>query len=112
MKEEIKIGDLITTYWKGFYEVTRIERRWENKKGETYYERYANCLSVYDPETCGDEINPLYHFIQKYSSEGKPVKLKTIKSCDTQFCKLAKDFIPIETKRLQNIIDNLNNIKY
>ena len=107
----MKIGDLVTAYWKGYYEIINIKRRWERKQGETPYQKQAYCLTEYDPETCGIEMNPLYNLIQRYSAEGKPVKTSKIQTCDSGFCKLAKDFIPLEVNRLEVIINDLNNIK-
>ena len=103
----MKVGDLITTYFKGFYELVRIERRWEYRLGTTLYQKQANCKSIYDPETCGEEMSPLFYFKQKYSAEGKPVNIKTIKCCSASFCKPAQQFIKEEIVRLQTIMDNI-----
>ena len=106
----MKEGDLVTTYWAGFYEIINIRRRWEWKYGQSTYEKHAYCKEVYDENTCGIEMNPLFELKQIYSKEGKKVNSKQIKSCDSQFCELASIFIPKEIERLNIKIKNLNEI--
>lgn len=108
----MKVGDLVTSYWKGFYEIVKIERRWEYKLGETECYRRSHCLTEYDPETCGKEMRPTFFLTQRYTAEGKPVKGKVTRACDSSWCHLVENFIPNEIKRLEAIIENLKKIKY
>lgn len=113
MNNNIKVGDLITAYWKGLYEVVKIERRWKNKtkvdQGEHWMCAYA-IHENYDDKTCGEELPPLVHVIQKYSSKGKPVKSTEIEVCSLEFCKPAKEFLRKELKHLREITSRLENI--
>lgn len=109
----IKVGDLISTYWAGYYEVTNVIRRWESKKGTTDYERLAYSIlgeENYSEDTCGKEINPLITIIQKFTKEGKPVVTKKEKTCDSQFCKPAKEHLEEEIKKLTEVLKQLEDV--
>lgn len=109
---DIKIGDLTTAYWKGFYEVVDITRRWKNKHHADNWEQQAYCIrGTYDEANCGEEMNPLIHVIQRYSAEGKPIKSKKIRMCDSAFCKPADAFIKDEIQRLSEVIERLKKVK-
>ena len=101
MEEDIKVGDLITTCYKGYYRLTKIQRRFYTQYDVDYYPSLKAVLGV--------EYSPLFHFIQEYDSEGKP-KTGKEKACDSQFCKLAKISIEEEIKKAQNKINNLKEI--
>ena len=96
----MKEGDLISTYYKGFYRLEKIERRFHDKDSLrfTSSEHYI-----------GEEYSPLFHFIQEYDSNGKRVKGK-LKHCDGGFCKLAVDFITAEIEEMNQKIKQLNAV--
>ena len=83
----MKVGDLITTYYAGFFRLEKVERRFYTEEHIKYFPSYKDKL--------GEEYSPLYYFTQEYDSNGKPKKSKQ-KACDAQFCKPAKDFIKKE----------------
>ncbi len=100
---KIEIGDLITTYWKGFYQVTKIQKRWRNP--------HNNIHSSYElTDECNQEMNPLIYFIMKYSDEGKPVKRNKEQCCDASFCKLSSEEIPKRIIKLKETISNLEKL--
>lgn len=76
----MKIGDLITTYYKGIWRLTRIERRFRES---------------------GEEYNPLFYFTQVCTFEGKEAKRENC--CDSHFCKPAGEYIKKEEERLEKI---------
>jgi len=108
----MKVGDLVTSYWKGFYEIVKIERRWKNNGRTTEHGRRSYCFTEYDPVTCGEEMSPLLHIIQKYNEEGIPIKGKAVRFCDSYYCQLAEMFIPKKIEKLQTIIENLKQINH
>jgi hypothetical protein len=110
MKTDIQIGQIVTTYYAGYFEVTRIEQRWLNKTKETAYEQSAYCIRGEHTADCGEEMNPIIYFKQLYDAKGNPKKSKE-KGCDSSFCKLAKESIEAEINSLQEIINKLSNIK-
>lgn len=99
----MKIGDLITTYFKGYYRLTKIEKR--------YITQELKNSNVYKDSNIGDEYSPLYHFVQIYDSNGNPKKSKE-KQCDALFCNKAENYIKDaiksnldKNKKLQNVLD-------
>jgi len=108
----IQVGDLVTSYWKGYFEVTAVKRRWAQiKASATQGQKYAYATFVYDAATCGEELNPIIHLSQRYRSDGTPVKVsKTTRSCDSAFCKPAKEEIRRYIAELEQVIKNLNQI--
>ena len=90
----MKEGDLITTYYKGFYRLKRIEKRYL-----TQYD--VDTYTVYKGRKVGEEYGALLYFIQEYTQEGNPVKTAKEKCCDIQFCKLASDYISEEIKNMR-----------
>lgn len=74
----MKIGDIITTYYKGFFRIEKMEERESTP-------------------------SPLYYFYQVCDSNGKPVKGNVLKSCDALFCAPAEDFIKKEEERLNKL---------
>lgn len=104
------IGQKITTYYAGYFEVTRIERRWLNKTKDTEYaQRAYNIRGEYTDE-CGEEILPLIYFKQLYDAKGNPKKSKE-KGCDMSYCKPAVETINAEIQSLQEMINKLSNLK-
>jgi hypothetical protein len=89
----MKEGDLITTYYAGFFRLKRIERRF-------YTEKDINTYSSCKDKKIGEEYSPLFYFEQEYDSNGNPKKGKE-KRCDAEFCKLANEFIIEELQKLE-----------
>lgn len=109
----IKVGDLVSAYWAGYYEVIKINRRWEKKDGKTLHERTAYSIlgeENFSEDTCGEEMNPLITVIQKFTKEGKPVVTKKEKICDSCFCKPAKEHIEEEIKKLVEVLKQLEDV--
>lgn len=65
MKDEIKVGDLITAYHKGYHIVTEVQER-------------TKAIDRTD--------SPLIHYNQIVDSTGKPRKSKGL-CCDAAFCR-------------------------
>lgn len=86
-QNEIKVGDLITAYHKGFHEVKRL-------------------YSI--PDGRGNEC-PQVDYEKRYNENGTVAKGQK-KSCSINYCTLAKDFIPERIKQLQEEIDNLQKL--
>jgi hypothetical protein len=97
----MKEGDLITTYYAGFFRLEKIERRFYTEDYIKYFPSFKDKL--------GEEYSPLYHFTQEYDSNGKPKKSKQ-KSCDAQFCNLAEDFIKQEILDMEERKQNLEKL--
>jgi hypothetical protein len=72
MKDEIKVGDLITAYHKGYHRVTAVTRR--------FGPQYASNRSA------GDEQSPLITYDQVLDSNGKQKKRAGL-DCDAAFCR-------------------------
>jgi hypothetical protein len=104
------IGQKITTYYAGYFEVTRIERRWLNKTKDTEYaQRAYNIRGEYTDE-CGEEFSPIIYFKQLYDAKGNPKKSKE-KGCDMSYCKPAIDSVNAEIQSLQELVNKLSNLK-
>lgn len=82
--DELKPGDLITAYQKGYHEFIAYEDR-------------------------GPKQVPLILYKRKFDSNGKPSKSKVL-TCDAAYCRLAKDKILKEIKNREEQIENLKNI--
>lgn len=99
----MKEGDLITTYYKGFYRLKRIQKRYLTQHDVDTY-------SVYKGRKAGEEYSPLYHFTQEYTDEGKPVKTAKERCCDALFCKLAVYYVSGEIEKMKTREKMLNGI--
>ena len=112
MNLQFNIGDLVTTYYSGFYRVTKIVRRWENKKyPEGSYNAIAHdIVGEFDPNTCGREMNPLIYFKQEYTADGKPIKSNRTKFCDSSFVQPAFVSLKQFIKHHEESIVRLNSI--
>jgi hypothetical protein len=110
MNDQFQIGQIISTYYLGYFKVTRIERRWKNKTKETEYEQSAYCILGEYTDECGDEMNSIIYYTQLYDAKGNP-KTSKEKACDSSFCKPAIDSLNTEIQSLQEIITKLSNIK-
>ena len=103
-------GQKVTTYYAGYFEVTRIERRWKNKTKEKEWEQSAYNIRGEHTEECGEEMNPIIYFKQLYDAKGNPKKSKE-KGCDMAFCKPAIDSLNAEIQSLQELVNKLSNLK-
>lgn len=90
----MKVGDLITTYYKGFFILERIEQRFVT---EDDLKRYPTVF-----KKVGDEYSPLFHFSQKYDLNGNIKKTRQM-SCDSSFCKPAIDYVVKEVERVEKL---------
>jgi hypothetical protein len=79
----IKVGDLVTSRWKGYFRVVDIQ----NTNGRTHL-----------------------YVRQEYDTKGKPRKSKEIKFCDSSYCKLAKDVLPVVCDDLSSMRNRLLDI--
>ncbi len=104
------IGQKITTYYAGYFEVTRIVRRWKNKTKDTEYTQGAYFISGEHTDDCGDEMRPIIYFIQLYDAKGNPKKSKE-KCCDMCYCKPATETLNAEIQSLQELVNRLSNLK-
>ena len=95
----MKIGDLITTYYEGYFVLDRIEKRYATEYDVKHYP------SVY--KQVGEEDSPLFYFTQKYDKNGNPKKAKQ-KACDKQFCKPAEEKIKEEIEKINRLKKILN----
>ena len=106
----MEVGDLVTGYYKGIYEVTRVQRRWLNKNLETTYQQQAYCImDTYTPE-CGEEMNSLIYGIQKFTAEGKPYKTTQERCWDAGFSESAQTFIQKEIERVKTVVEQLETV--
>ena len=94
MEKEMKVGDLITTYNKGFFILERIERRFATEEDVKRYQTIFNIV--------GEEYSPLFHYSQKYDLEGN-IKRSRQMSCDSSFCKPAEEFIKKEIDKIERL---------
>lgn len=99
----MKEGDLITTYYKGFYRLKRIERRY-------YTQGDIDRHITFKDKKVGEEYSPLYYFTQEYTDEGKLVSTNKEKCCDVQFCKPVSDYISKEIENMRTREIMLNSI--
>ena len=99
----MKEGDLITTYYEGFFILNRIEKRYAT---EADVKQFPNTY-----KEVGKEYSPLYYFKQKYDKNGNP-KVSKEKVCDAEFCKPAIERIVEEVLRVEKlklILDDSRN---
>ena len=103
-------GQKITTYYAGYFEVTRIVRRWLNKTMDTDFSQYAYCICGEFTDECGKEMNPIIYFKQIFDGKGNPKKSKE-KGCDMQYCNPAEESIQKEINKYTEILNKLTNLK-
>ncbi len=103
-------GQKITTYYAGYFEVTRIVRRWLNNTKDTDYSRYAYCIEGEFTDECGEEMNPIIYFKQIFDAKGNPKKSKE-KGCDMDYCKPAEESIQKEIDTYTELLNKLTNLK-
>lgn len=98
-----KPGDKVSAYWKGYYEVIDIKRRYMNSN---------NSMDIGFIDKSGFvEISPLVYLKQIYKSNGTPTKSSIIKTCDQAFLQYADTHIKNRITDLEKEIEQLKNIK-
>lgn len=90
----MKVGDLITTYYEGYFTLDRIEKRYAT---EADVRHYPNAY-----KEVGEEYSPLYYFTQKYDKNGNDKKSKQ-KACDAIFCKPAEERLEEEILKVEKL---------
>ena len=98
----LKVGDLITTYNKGFFILDSIEKRYVTKDMQRY--------TPYEGIDIGDEIVPLFHYTQRYTADGDPRKGKS-NSCDASFCNLAYNELELVIRDKEKVISKLKELQ-
>lgn len=83
--ETIKVGDIITTYNKGYWELVAIEPR----VGTT----------------------PLFHYKKSLKPDGTPTTGKAIEKCDASYCRKAQETIEIEIDKALKLLINLRALQ-
>lgn len=78
--QTIKVGDLITAYHKGFWQVTEVQRRFLTDYDVATYSSYRDYKAGY-------EYNPVIHYKQVATAGFVKTSGKKIKSCDASFCR-------------------------
>jgi hypothetical protein len=101
---DINIGDIIVGYHKGYWKVTKIERRFLTQND---IDRYG----MYRSRQVGEEINPLIHYVKIADTEGKPTKGIIERCCDYTFCIKASKFIEQEINKFEQLINKLMVLK-
>lgn len=85
-----KVGDVVTTYHKGYWRITKIERRFLTKDDLRY--------TCYKNKKVGDEYSSLIHYESICDLEGKRRKKKT-NSCDALYVRLmTKELIEMSVR--------------
>ena len=95
-------GDIITTYFKGYYRLESIQRRYLTQDDLKY--------QAYKDKKAGDEYSPLFHFVQVADGTGKPKKSKALKTCDAAFCEPALLVIISQINSLEQQIERLREL--
>ncbi len=82
----LRVGQIITTYNKGYWRIIKIERRFKNN---------------------GMEINPLIHYEFIANDAGVVKKSKRKECCDYAYCRDAKESIQAKLEELKVTMQNL-----
>ena len=79
--KNIQIGDIMTAYGKGYWQLDKIERRFHPLNEQKWI------LEAYNQKP-GDEFSPIYHYHLVADSNFKPVKGKAKTACcDATYCR-------------------------
>ena len=76
----IKVGDIVTAYYNGYYRVTKIERRFYTEEDIIRY--------PLNPAKVGDEYNALIHGEAVLNRKLCPVKRHKEMICDAAYCEV------------------------
>lgn len=99
MLNNFQVGDLITTYHKGYHIITKIERRFYGNDAV----RWGKIL--------GEEYSPLVHYEMYADGNFKIAKKRKKNSCDMVYCqKVDVKFINKTKEELLNKIKALENM--
>lgn len=96
----IKVGDLVTAAWSGYYKIISIQRR--------FYEGYI----IPKGKNVGDEYSPLVTLIKKYREDGMPVTSKIEQRCDACYCVPMNIDIDNQIDKMQIVIERLTRLKH
>lgn len=87
-KIDFAVGDIITTWHKGYWRLVEIQRRYLT---EDYIDRFGG---AYAGKKVGDEYSPMLVYEQVMMENFKMVTKKTRKECDAKHCeKITKEKI-------------------
>ena len=91
---DLKPGDIITAYVKGFHEVVAVERRYHTEKDfADPYHQYPDGRPHLKGKKLGDEASPIIYYRRRLSRNGNKAP-NQICCCDLSFCeKLTQDAI-------------------
>jgi len=81
----MKVGDLVTTVWKGYFRVVAIRNVYRPKASIYNYRAF---VPEGDPNA-GEYCATLVDVIQEYDSKGNPRKTKIPQTCSSKLCKSA-----------------------
>lgn len=103
----MKIGDIITTYHKGFWRLTKFEDILYTQANVDYYNKYGKNVKV------GDVQYSLCYYVQICDSKFNFKKNNIEKRCNIGFCKI------VDEERLQQLkleaekkyLDTINNLE-
>ena len=102
----MKEGDIIKTYYAGYFILDKIEKRFKTEADEKY--NYLKDLEV------GEEYSPLFHFTQIYDENLN--KRTSSRACDAQFCEPAgvailEEILKLEAKiiKLKEFYNEIRN---
>ena len=100
------IGDIITTYHKGFWQVTKIERRFVTADMLRY--------SSYKNSSVGDEYNSTLHYKQILTADLNKPRGSIFKECDEAYCKrVTPEWVRSQMDKwliLHKLLNERNNI--
>ena len=100
----IKVGDIITTYYKGFFKLQRIEQKFMTEELRRY--------GPYKDVEVGAWYGSMFHFTQVADVDGKPKVSKVLKQCDSAHCRLAIPQLTERIELLSTLLFNIHNGKY
>lgn len=107
MGHTFKVGDIITSYHKGFWQITKIEKRFITEEDKHQFPFWED-----DRFQIGDEISSLIYYTKVANSKGLPAKSSKENCCDAFYCKLASEFLSeerLKVKRLEKLIKRYAN---
>lgn len=101
LRQELKVGDYVTSYYKGIFVIEKIEKRFvtENWLKSGGFEKYK----------LGDEYSPLVYLRKIYDSEGN--KKKGTLCLDISHCKLVSIYIENQTALVKKQMRFLEELK-
>jgi hypothetical protein len=95
--KEFKLGDIITTYHKGYWKLIEIQRRFYTKNENADYLKRIN-------KKIGDEYSPIFVYEQVLTAAFEtPNRKKPLrKECDAQWCR------KLTTEVINEMIEDMN----